>query len=287
MATLLYTHLPGLTQLEDSFDFRGGKIGLLSFTTFSELDRDWANSLRYSANNPVFWSATVPHKFGKAQDKALRFAADTAQFFFLSLIATTGRIIPDPQLSVSYAYAKGVGVSRWIGPAGRNLILHGNVLPPFDSAQLAHAATLAEEWIQFGLIPSSPIFRCLRSWSGIALAEPHPIVGLLPLTVALEGLLVGRQVHGVVRNMLNTIDIFCEPHIRQQYGPLLYKAYEYRSRLLHGRRITEITDASLVFEQLRMLAGIITIAIVEDARRGSVTPESLIFYLQERICSGN
>jgi hypothetical protein len=279
-----------LTQLEDPFDFRGGKIGLLSFRTFSELDRDWANSIRFSANNPVFWSATVPHKFGKAfkaQDKPLSFAADTAQFFFLSLIATTGRIIPDPRLSVSYAYAKGVGVSRRIGPAGRNLILHGNVLPPFDSAQLPRAATLAEEWIQFGLIPSSPIFRCLRSWGGTALAEPHPIVGLLPLTVALEGLLVGRPVRGVVRNMLNTIDIFCEPQIRQQYEPLLYKAYEYRSRLLHGRRITDVTDASLVFEQLRMLAGIFTIAIVENARRGSVTPESLIFYLQERICNGN
>jgi hypothetical protein len=105
--------------------------------------------------------------------------------------------------------------------------------------------------------------------------------------VALEGLLVGRPVQGVVKNMLNTIDIFCEPQIRQQYEPILYKSYEYRSRLLHARRLTDVTDASFVFEQLRILAGIITIAVVEDARRGNVTPEGLISYLQERICGGD
>jgi hypothetical protein len=285
METLLYAHLPGLAGLESSVEFNGGQVGLISYETYLRLDVDRANQLHFEHNKPVFWQAAAPAAFCSSLTESTRYASDIAQLFFLALIAGTGRIIPDPQLSICYAHSEGLGLESMIGPAGRNLILHGNVLPPFDSSQLVQAAKIAESWLGFGLSPQSSIFDCLRAWGGSAYVEPHPIVGLLPLMVALEGLLVGRQVQGIVKHMLKAVGKLCGPEISERYSGIIYKAYDCRSRLVHGRKISDVTDASLVFEELRRLTGTIVRAAIEDGKRAQVTAQQLFDHVQRKVAN--
>jgi hypothetical protein len=288
MESTLYAHLPGLRFSGDPVTFQAGTIGPLPFSTFKVLDAAWAISLHFKTNKPFFWTARLPDEIAPQDDSRHIFPRQNAHLLFLAITATTARIFPDPRLSTAYIFDKQTHcVSRRIGPAHRNAILHGNTLPPFERSQIADAAALAARWSSYGIAPDSPIFHPLRTIGNVAFAEPNAIIGLLPVMIALEGLLVGKEVQGVVKHMLKTINLFCNPDLGPNSAEALYKAYDYRSSLVHGRHIGGVQDAVLVFQRIRALAGAVVVAMIEDAHRSKIPSEGLIAYLGRRIANGS
>jgi hypothetical protein len=288
MASTLYAHLPGLRFSGDPIAFLAGTIGPLPFPTFRMMDPAWAISLHFKTNKPFFWTAPLPDEIAPQDDSHHNFLRQNAHLLFLAITAKTARIFPDPRLSTSYVVAKpSFRVSSCIGPAHRNAILHGNTLPPFERGQIVDAAALAARWSSYGIAPDSPIFHPLRTIGNVAFAEPNAIIGLLPVMIALEGLLVGKEVQGVVKHMLKTINLFCNPELGPSNAEALYKAYDYRSRLVHGRHIGGVQDAVMLFQRIRALAGAVVVAMIEDARRSKIPADGLIAYLDKRIANGS
>jgi hypothetical protein len=103
------------------------------------------------------------------------------------------------------------------------MILHGNNLLPFERRQIVDAAALATRWSSYDISPDSPIFYPLRTIGNVAFAEPNAVIALLPVMIALEGLLVGREVQGVVKHMLKTINQFCDLELGPRNAEVLRK----------------------------------------------------------------
>jgi hypothetical protein len=277
-----FAHLPGVA-FDGTIAYLNGQIGQIPFKKFEDIESDWAHESRFTANKPVFWSGQLTAMLGDA----IAPVSESAMLFFLALIAHTGRIAPDPRLSMIYLHnAKSGATRRSVGACHRNLILHGNALPPFGAAELVAAAEIATGWSNYGLDSDNAVFRPLVILGSSAFSEPHPIIGLLPLMITLEGLLVGRPVTGVASHMASTIRMFCAADLRDDPTAVLRKAYEYRSRLIHGRRITNVKDASAVFASIRALAGAVIIGMINAAQGAGVPSADLIPYLRGRIEHG-
>jgi hypothetical protein len=278
-----FAHLPGVAFDGGTIAYLNGQIGQIPFKKFEDIEDDWAHESRFNANKPVFWSGHITATLADGVAPV----SNNAMLFFLALIAHTGRIAPDPRLSMIYLHnAKSGAARRSVGPCHRNLVLHGNALLPFDAAELAAAAEIATGWSNYGLGSDNAVFRPLVILGSSAFSEPHPIIGLLPLMITLEGLLVGRPVTGVATHMATTIRMFCAADLRAEPTAVLRKAYEYRSRLIHGRRITDVKDASAVFATIRALAGAVIIAMINAAQGAGVPSPELTPYLRGRIEHG-
>jgi len=281
----LIVHLPGIALQCDGADLGAGKVTVLSFDEWQQLDPGFDDEDRkYARSKPAFWIGPLPGSERADAEQLVRHAQAAIWSIHAAFLLGEGvPWLPTPSLSANYLRASAddvVQTLRIVGPAEREWILHGSPLSvPYDQDRLAAVAREYRLIERHGLADArggvrgamSTLETTARpdSWWGAG-SYHQAVHDFLHCIAACEAMLLPK-VDNKTEAFGTRAAALTAPHHAQirAEAAAWSDTYRLRNRLVHGRLGIRQLDASqraLLPRPRHLLRSLVRSALVLDRR---------------------